>query len=480
MSGIVSYYHGEKGDVVDRWWQPFDENRLLAFNIEIAGDPHRVWARDYDADIGIDPILQRGDAAVYLRLDDTSGIWARESDKQGRKLNEAIQRVRQNRNWMERWEQHSNDTPAILALVEELNREMGEPLRVMLGELPSATPATPATFFLSYSSTDSLLAREIYEDLSTDAMVDVWFDLAQPQRFAPGQDDAIARWLEESVEGCQGFLLLLTENSLASGWVGSEIEYALAKGMRGTDRDIVILKAADVAVPDVAASVAKVVDCDGIWWSRGISEELFAAIYGREGRKAWLSRQPGTLASSGEILSYGDLGTEAGTVVSFSCSVSPYPDCDFRRKDIAWSLQYAKRSGELVHVSGGGEQMPADLDMQPGNRIAFVRLHRRCEMDLQIGLPLWMRSDDLEVTPDFVLDRYFDALEVNRTFRPTRLRAEPAGADALGRMTIRLNFQGSDGQWRIYEALAWALIRNDFSAEQLLRQLTKGRKIESD
>ena len=125
MSGIVSYYHGEKGDVVDRWWQPFDENRLLAFNIEIAGDPHRVWARDYNADIGIDPILQRGDAAVYLRLDDTSGIWARESDQQGTKLNEAIQRVRQNRNWMERWEQHSNDTPAILALVEELNREMG-------------------------------------------------------------------------------------------------------------------------------------------------------------------------------------------------------------------------------------------------------------------------------------------------------------------------------------------------------------------
>jgi hypothetical protein len=468
MGGIINYYHGEKGIVADRWWQPLGDK--LAFNIELADNPHRIWARDYAADVGIDPRVGHGDATVYLRLDDTCGIWVRESDQQGSALSEAINRVKLNRERIIKWWRNVDNMDELERIAQELLDETGEPLRVVMGEPVAEGPATPVTFFLSYSSIDSLLARRVYEDISRDAKADVWFDLAQPHRFACNDEDAIANWLEESVQDCQGFVLLLTKTALESEWVTREINFALSKGVGQNNSHMLVLKAEDVAVPGIIQSAGTIIDCDGLWWSRGISEELFAAIYKRQGRKAWLSRRPGVQVRDGDVLYYGDLVTNAGTVVSFDWNTSPCSDSDFRRNDLSWSLEYRSHSGETVRISGGGEDKPADLEMQHGHRIAFINLHRRWGNDLGTGLSLWMRSDDLTVNPDVVLDRYFESLGVNYEYTPTEGQMRKTGVDAFGRVTAIYYLKGRDGQWRRLDAIAWAMLRRDMNMHQVLER----------
>lgn len=478
MSGIINYYHGEKGVVADRWWGLFEAEERLEFNIELGGDPHRRWAHDYNADIGIDPSITRGDTAVYLRLEDVCGIWVREGEEQGDALSRAIGRVHDNRRWMREWQQHRDDEPALVGLAKDVLHETGEPLRVVSGHPTAPGPPTPVSFFLSYSSRDSLVARQVYEDLSKDANVQVWFDLAHSRSFPAGHDDAIVTWLEDSVRQSQGFVLLLTAASLQSDWVNREIDFAVAKGIGRADSHILILKAADVAVPERARSAAKVIDCDGMWWSRGISEELFAAIYGREGRKSWLARESATPASKGETLSYGDFAAEAGTVVSFTWNTSPCPGSDFRRKDLSWLLEYKKPSGKKVKVAGGGEDKPADLDMRPNDRIAVATLHSRWGTQLRRGLPLWMRSDDLKVCANTVLDRYFEALEVNFGCSPAIRRFRKMGVDAWGRVTAIPSWICSDGQSRTLESFYWAMLRKGVDSRNLLEQLSRVKSTE--
>jgi TIR domain len=475
MGGIINYYHGEDGIVSDRWWQVLGD--LLSFQIELSGDPHRIWARDYNTDIGIDPTIRRGDRVVYLRLDDTSGIWVRESDQRGSELSDAISRVMENRRWMERWAKHSQDVDEISKIAQGLFDETNEPLRIVVGEPTNDGPATPVSFFLSYSSRNSLLARQIYEDLSNDAKATVWFDLAQPKGTAPAHDEAIAKWLEESIYDCQGFTLLLTKSALESDWVSREIEFAMDKRDCHKDFHILILRTEDVVVPKVAQSVGKVIDCDRIWWSRGISEELFAAIYGRQGRRAWLGEQRGTLVIEGNTLGYRHLATDSGTVVSFDWTTSPCFDSDFRRKDLSWCLEYTPHGGGTSRVVGGGENKPADLDMRPGDRIAFINLRRRWGCSIEGTLPLWMRGDNLTVTPDVVLDRYYEALEINDEFVPTKIQMKRMGRDAWGRTLAPVAFQSGDGQWRNYTDLLRTMLREKVDSAELARRFLAGSQI---
>ena len=65
-------------------------------------------ARDYASDIGVDPDAVPGDKLVYLRLDDTCGIWVRDSTRYGTALKAAINRVLDNRRWMKRGQPQPN------------------------------------------------------------------------------------------------------------------------------------------------------------------------------------------------------------------------------------------------------------------------------------------------------------------------------------------------------------------------------------
>src|SRR4051794_3380451 len=107
MSGIINYFHGERAAVADRWWQLVDDR--LALRIELASNPHRARAQDYNSDIGIDPRLEVGDTAVYVRMEDTTGIWVREDHQHGTALREAVSHVLENRRWMRSWGLHSDD-----------------------------------------------------------------------------------------------------------------------------------------------------------------------------------------------------------------------------------------------------------------------------------------------------------------------------------------------------------------------------------
>ncbi len=477
MGGIINYYHGEAGIVSDCWWQPL--GNLLSLQIELEGNPHRVWARDYNTDIGIDPAIRRGDSVVYLRLDDTSGIWVRASDQHGLGLSEAVNRVKVNRStWMDRWAEHVQDIEETAQIAQDLFDATGEPLRIVVGEPVNDGPATPVSFFLSYSSRNALLARQIYEDLGDDAGVTVWFDMAQPDGNVPDQDDAICRWLEDSVADCHGFLLLLTKSSVASRWVSREIEYAAERQDQQSDFHILILKADEVAVPEMFLKVGKVIDLDKIWWSRGISEELFASIYGRSGRRAWLRLQHGAPAAEGKTLGYRDFAADSGTVVNLDWTTSQFSGSDFRSKELSWQLDYLTRDGTANRIVGGGEKQPVDLDMHPGDRIAFINLRRRWGCTIEEPLPLWMRGDDLAISPDLVLDRYYEAMEVNHAFAPSESRLQLQGRNVWGRTLAVKTYRSTDGRWRDYCDILWAMLRKDVDAADLLRRLSEGARLE--
>jgi hypothetical protein len=409
MSGIINYFHGETGVVADRWWQLL--NTKVALCVELAENPHRVVARDYNGDISIDPLIVNGNDVVYLRLDDTCGMWVRECDQYGRGWDAALARVLENRRkWMERWNEH--DADAAVALAKELFEETGDPIRIVIGEPEplGERPSTDVGFFLSYSSRDALLARQIYEDLRTDGKASVWFDMAQPADSGRQHEEAIREWLKISVELCKGFILLLTRTALESTWVQQEIGFARELQRHHPDFRILALKVNDVPIPDSVQAAVKVIDCNGIWWSNGLNEELFAALYNREGRRAWLDKS-GSRASAGSVLTYADFATDSGEITRFSWQATPGVPSSSFKKEISWSLQYRRSDGAVLTVDGRGKDQPVDLDMTVGCRAAFLVVRRRFGSHLYPGVPLWMRSKDLSLTSDSVLNRYYDALE---------------------------------------------------------------------
>src|SRR5215210_4870684 len=78
MGGIINYYHGESGLVVDRQFVLNEEQRALILRLQ--GDPHREFAFAYGGDVYIDPLLRKGDTAVFIRTEQYGGLWVREQD----------------------------------------------------------------------------------------------------------------------------------------------------------------------------------------------------------------------------------------------------------------------------------------------------------------------------------------------------------------------------------------------------------------
>src|SRR5215472_7974681 len=131
MSGIINYYHGESGTVADCWWGLSGE--FLAYHMELVGDPHRSWALDYGGDIGVDPEIREGDEVVYWRLEDIAGIWVSNRSESATKLQEAIDRVLQNRRIVRAWEVAESEEE-YAAIGQEIYESTGQPLRVMTAE----------------------------------------------------------------------------------------------------------------------------------------------------------------------------------------------------------------------------------------------------------------------------------------------------------------------------------------------------------
>lgn len=381
MAGIANYYHGEGGEVVRLGWAADPE--LLFFVLELEGDPHRRTAQVYGSDISIDPDLRPGDRAVYIRLGTTTGIWLRQGEEQGPALEHALQRAGENQRWMEEFSRAGGRRKAWLA---GLARQTGRPVRELgEDEVLSEAPRLDLSLFLSYSSSDVLLARDLYERLREEARVDVWFDLAQGGETLRHEEEVRA-WLRGGVHSCKGLVLLLTRSSAASQWVQAEIGMARERMAEDPGFRLVVLQMEDAPVPAGLSFV------DGRGLSPGeILEELYAKIYGREGRQDWLRRQG--KAPRAAQRDAPPLLTRAGEAVSFS----------WRRRgwDLEWCL-VVRHGDEIERVEGRGDSAMADLGIRPGDQVAFF---------VSDKVPLWMRSKDLALTPAAVVRHYRKVLQ---------------------------------------------------------------------
>jgi hypothetical protein len=425
MSGIINYFHGESGTVADRCWSVSGQS--LALQIQLIGDPHRQRAWDYGGDIGIDPDIVPGNSVVYLRLEDTTGIWVRSAVQSAAELHEAIDRVLENRRYIAKW-QSAKSAEDYGRVAREIYEASGDPLRVIsteageaslavlsagwailtLGEGFSERPAAFAGFFLSHAAEDSLLARRVFEDMTSDANAAVWFDLSRPVEEVPKDDATIAAWLRKSIHAVNGFVVLWTEHAADSEWVKRELFWARELRRRRADFHVILLRLRDVDVPKELHTDCLVIDCNDIWWSNGLNEELYAVIFRRPPRREWFAKlPPGAPASKGTTIGYDDFASDSGTAVRFDWGATYEFPSGSLRNDVQWKLEYRRRDGRHVQVAGGGANQTADLGIKPGDRIGFFKVRWRHGSHFLHGPDLWMRSGDFAITSDSVLDEYF-------------------------------------------------------------------------
>jgi TIR domain len=390
MSGISQYYHGEQGEVVDLTWVTYEES--LLYEMSLRGDPHRHSAFDYGSDIGIDPQIKPRDRVVYLRLNQYGGIWVEVSKQFHPELDEAERRVIKNRDFIEKYRDLAeSDRDAAYRWAESVAKRTAIRVRPQLShEKSSEKPGTPATVFLSYSSRNVLMAREMFRALQQEAQTDVWFDLRYAGE-SPTHDETISAWLERAVHECQIFLVLLTQASVNSDWVRREIDWAADKANKEESFHLILLKLEEVPVPKPPAGTYHVVDCSGL--STGeIREELYAAVYKRQGRRKWLEEQKrrGWPGYSEGISGYDHLRSESGIATALR----------WIREDgkLRWVLEY-NVEGVAQKTEGGEREGPiVDLGIRPGDRIGFFMFNRE--------KPLWMRSDNLGISPNAVIGAY--------------------------------------------------------------------------
>lgn len=102
-----------------------------------------------------------------------------------------------------------------------------------------------AKIFLSHSSKDKSLARKIAEDLKNQDM-DVWFD-----EWEILVGDPITQKIDTGLEECKFVAVLLTKNSVESGWVAKEWQSKI--GREATEKMVFVLplKADDCRIPQL-------------------------------------------------------------------------------------------------------------------------------------------------------------------------------------------------------------------------------------
>lgn len=92
MGGIINYYHGESGVIVDRQYVATEQQKVHVLSLQ--GNPHREFAYDYEGgDVHMDPLLGPGDKVFFVRTDFSGGIWVGEGDRLYPRLQQAINRA---------------------------------------------------------------------------------------------------------------------------------------------------------------------------------------------------------------------------------------------------------------------------------------------------------------------------------------------------------------------------------------------------
>src|SRR5262245_59077695 len=93
----------------------------------------------------------------------------------------------------------------------------------------------PPVAFLSHSSKDAALAEQIATALVANGVDTFYSD------WSIVDGDSLVKKVEQGLEDCTHFLVLLTPESLASNWVQTEIDAGLVKAIEGQCRFISLL-----------------------------------------------------------------------------------------------------------------------------------------------------------------------------------------------------------------------------------------------
>jgi len=426
LAGIGSYYHGESGRVVAKRWIIDDAGVRLG--LQLANDPHTEWTSAPGTDLVIDPSIGVDDEVIYVRLSQATGVWVRNGEHLCPELDAAWERVLAT-------ESRDRRRASLHATLETLLRVFPQALSCRIRNLffrlllmPSGTPvygagpgqrishhrpaaAEAPTFFLSYSSTDVLMAYLLYQNLKEEAGVRVWFDISKGAE-VPAHQAEIERWLEQSVGGSQGFVVVLTQASIDSEWVPREITWARHRAITDPNFNLIIFKLEDVELPKALEGAANVLDCRGMTWHSAVHEELFALMYRRPGRKQWIEhhRQRGCKLPREDGLTRPD----AGIRLSGELGIARRFEHTFEPQRIQWTLDYERNDGTAGSLNDETGIGIVDLGIRPGDRIAHYLIYgwRRYLLPLPVGL--WMRHGFQGLTPQSVLEEYSRALEAVR------------------------------------------------------------------
>lgn len=297
--------------------------------------------------------------------------------------------------------------------IRELRHDTGIPVEVYspTEEIPltDERPRTRLSSFLSYSSMNVLVARQLFSAMQNDADLDVWFDLTKPGE-APTHRDHIENWLHDAVYSSKAFVLLLTKASMDSTWVRKEAVWAEEMAIRDPSFRFVVLRMGNTSAEWNAGACTLVVDCAYLHFHE-VLEELYAAVFHRSGRRKWLEANPDVPRqlyhrSDSTENPYEAFTSEAGVAVSLTWGRAA--------SEPVWTLEY-ETAGKRTNVLGWTEYDVVDPAISRGDRIGSVR---------ELGLfgtgrrRIWMRSDKMDLMiSDVVKDyekKHFQLTELRR------------------------------------------------------------------
>lgn len=118
-------------------------------------------------------------------------------------------------------------SPELLALV---NARLGITAQTEDVDLPAETLIPKV--FLSYTWDDSDLARQIAESLMANG-IDTWWD-----KWCISAGDSFRQKIDEGLDDCTHFLVLLTPNSLTKPWVNQEMDAGLMRKLNAKSKFI--------------------------------------------------------------------------------------------------------------------------------------------------------------------------------------------------------------------------------------------------
>lgn len=176
-------------------------------------------------------------------------------------------------------------SPELIALVKERLDDESDDQTDMINDKPPSF-----NVFLSYASEDFDLAKSIAEHLTKNG-IETWWD-----NWSISAGDSLRQKIDEGIQECTHFVVLLTPNSIGKPWVNQEIDAGLVRKLNENCRLLPIrynLPASQLT-PILASMHAPEIDM-----SEGI-DQLIADIYGVN-RKPPLGSPPQSLAKAQDV-----------------------------------------------------------------------------------------------------------------------------------------------------------------------------------